>query len=88
METKKVGIREFRDNLSDYLLNSQGPVAITRHGDTVGTYVPVRRNRTEEQRIALREATDSLHKEMAAKGITEDDILKDFEEFRKRGRAA
>jgi hypothetical protein len=36
METTKVGIREFRDNLSTYLLESDVPVAITRHGDTVG----------------------------------------------------
>ncbi len=33
MEPVTVGIREFRGNLAAHLLESQGPVAITRHGD-------------------------------------------------------
>ena len=36
METLKVGIREFREKLASYLLESNKPLAITRHGDTVG----------------------------------------------------
>ena len=39
MQTTKVGIREFRKNLADYL-ESKTPVAITRHGTTIGIYVP------------------------------------------------
>jgi PHD/YefM family antitoxin component YafN of YafNO toxin-antitoxin module len=34
MGTVSVGIREFRDNLTTYI-DSESPVAITRHGDTV-----------------------------------------------------
>jgi PHD/YefM family antitoxin component YafN of YafNO toxin-antitoxin module len=34
MATQSVGIREFRDKLATYLLESDGPLAITRHGDT------------------------------------------------------
>ena len=34
MQTTKVGIREFRENLADYL-ESKTPVAITRHGATI-----------------------------------------------------
>ena len=41
METPKVGIREFRENLATYL-ESTTPVAITRHGATIGVYVPTR----------------------------------------------
>jgi len=43
METLKIGIREFWDNLASYLLETEVPVAITRHGDTVGYYIPARR---------------------------------------------
>jgi hypothetical protein len=43
----KVGIREFREKLANYLLESDVPVAITRHADTVGYYIPARRKRTE-----------------------------------------
>ena len=39
MEATKVGIREFRENLSTYL-ESKTPVAITRHGATIGIYLP------------------------------------------------
>src|SRR5579862_8169365 len=41
MQTTKVGIREFRENLSSYL-ESKTPVAITRHGATIGIYVPTK----------------------------------------------
>ena len=41
MQTTKVGIREFRENLADYL-ESKTPVAITRHGATIGIYVPTK----------------------------------------------
>ena len=38
--TPALGIREFREKLASYLLESDVPVAITRHGDTVGHYIP------------------------------------------------
>src|SRR5271169_4914398 len=50
MGAQSVGIREFRDNLATYLLESDGPVAITRHGDTIGYYLPRRRKRTEAEK--------------------------------------
>ena len=56
METLKVGIREFREKLANYLLQTDKPVAITRHGDTVGYYLPARRKRSESERAALKEA--------------------------------
>jgi hypothetical protein len=40
METQRVGIREFRDKLATYLLESDKALAITRHGDTIGYYLP------------------------------------------------
>ena len=46
MESERVGIREFRENLARYI-ESAIPVAITRHGETVGFYVPARRNRSQ-----------------------------------------
>jgi len=42
METLKVGIRESREKLASYLLHSDKPLALTRHGDTVGYYPPAR----------------------------------------------
>ena len=60
MEPVRVGIREFRENLATYLLESSSPVAITRHGDTIGYYIPARRTRSEGDRLALKEAAGRL----------------------------
>jgi PHD/YefM family antitoxin component YafN of YafNO toxin-antitoxin module len=82
METLKVGIREFREKLATYLLQSDKPLAITRHGDTVGYYLPARRKRSEAERSALRQAAARLQDMLAAEGITEDEIITDFKRWR------
>lgn len=82
METLKVGIREFREKLANYLLQSDKPLAITRHGDTVGYYLPARRRRSEAERSALRQAAARLQEMLAAEGITEDEIIADFKRWR------
>ena len=82
METLKVGIREFREKLATYLLESDKPLAITRHGDTVGYYLPARRGRSEAERSALRQAAGRLQEMLAAEGITEDEVIADFRRWR------
>jgi PHD/YefM family antitoxin component YafN of YafNO toxin-antitoxin module len=82
METLKVGIREFREKLANYLLRSDKPLAITRHGDTVGYYLPARRKRSEAERSALRQAAARLQEMLAAEGLTEDEIIADFKRWR------
>jgi PHD/YefM family antitoxin component YafN of YafNO toxin-antitoxin module len=82
MEATKVGIREFRDKLATYLLEAETPIAITRHGDTVGFYIPARRKRTENDREALKEAAASMQAMLGGKGISEDEVLADFKRWR------
>ncbi len=82
MEAVKVGIRQFREKLASYLLESDAPVAITRHGDTIGYYIPARRKRSEAERSALREAAARLQKMLAAEGISEEEIVGDFKRWR------
>jgi len=82
MGTVKVGIREFREKLAAYLLESEAPVAITRHGDTVGYYIPARRKRSATERAALKEAAGRLQEMLRAEGISEEEILKDFKAWR------
>jgi len=100
MSTQSVGIREFRDNLAKYLLTARKPLTITRHGEIIGCYLPVKREpvltpvfhlpprkrRTQAQKKALEDARASLQKSMTAAGITEDDIVEDFKRFRKESR--
>ena len=84
METLKVGIREFRDKLATYVLESDAPVAITRHGDTVGYFLPARRKRTDADRAALEEAAAKWQAIMDAEGIDEDEVIADFKQRRKQ----
>jgi antitoxin (DNA-binding transcriptional repressor) of toxin-antitoxin stability system len=81
--TTKVGMREFRDNLATYLIESEAPIAITRHGDPVGLYIPTRRKPTDADWQAYLDTHARLQKTLRAKGLTEDDLIADFEEVRK-----
>ncbi len=70
--------------LATYVLGAEAPLAITRHGDTIGYFLPARRKRTEEEKAAFREAAARMQEEMARVGATEDQILEDFEEMRRQ----
>ena len=41
MKATKVGVREFRSGLAEYIASAT-PVAVTRHGQTVGYFIPTR----------------------------------------------
>jgi PHD/YefM family antitoxin component YafN of YafNO toxin-antitoxin module len=82
MPARKVGIREFREKLATFLLESDEPVAITRHGDTVGYYLPARPPRSHADREALKEAASRLQSLLTAQGISEDEIIRDFRRWR------
>jgi antitoxin (DNA-binding transcriptional repressor) of toxin-antitoxin stability system len=81
MQTAKVGIREFRENLASYI-ESSTPVAITRHGETVGFYVPAHRKRQQADLDALRKAGEQLDALIAAAGTGEEGLLEDFRKAR------
>ncbi|HMU86789.1 MAG TPA: DUF1778 domain-containing protein [Agitococcus sp.] len=40
MQAINVGMREFRANLPHYLLKMGEPIAVTRHGTTIGYFIP------------------------------------------------
>jgi hypothetical protein len=77
MDSITVGIREFRENLATYLLESEAPVA-TRDGETIGYFIPARRKRSEPERAALKEAAARFDALLAEKGLTEEEIVADF----------
>lgn len=81
METKSVGIREFRAGLAEFIDGKQ-PVAVTRHGQTVGFFIPTARP-SQVDLQALRDAADKLE---AVMSLSEDDVeaaVRDFEALRK-----
>jgi PHD/YefM family antitoxin component YafN of YafNO toxin-antitoxin module len=81
-ETLKVGIREFRDKLATYVLESDTPVAITRHGDTVGYFIPARRKRSETEKAAFQEAAARWQSVLDAAGVSEGEAIQDFKRWR------
>src|SRR3954464_3420885 len=86
MQTTRVGIREFRENLSSYL-ESSTPVAITRHGATIGIYVPTKPKPSQADLEALRLAGEKMQELIAAAGTTEDELMDDFKRLRRERRA-
>jgi antitoxin (DNA-binding transcriptional repressor) of toxin-antitoxin stability system len=86
MPTAKVGVREFRENLSGYL-EAAAPVAIMRHGKTLGFYVPAPQRPQEENLEALRRAGEQLDALIASSGVTEEELVKEFKALRKGRRA-
>lgn len=73
----KVGMREFRAHLPQYLFAAE-PVAITRHGETVGFYIPAHRQSLEIEVETLKQAALQLEKLLISKGISEEDLLAEY----------
>jgi len=48
----------------------------------VGYYLPARRQRTESERAALKEAAARLQEMLVAEGISEDEIIAEFKRWR------
>jgi hypothetical protein len=72
-------VLEFRENLSSYL-ESKTPVAITRHGATIGIYVPAKPKPSQADLEALRVASEKMQELIAAAGTTEEELIEDFKE--------
>jgi len=85
MEVTKIGIREFRENLATYL-ESKTPVAITRHGTTIGVYVPTQPKPSQADLEALRVAGEKMQELVAAAGTNEDELVADFKRHRRERR--
>ena len=82
MEATKVGIREFRADLAEYIAASS-PVAVTRHGQTVGYFIPVH-GQAEADLVALKKASQSLDKLLTARGVDVENIVANFKKTHKK----
>lgn len=81
MATTKVGIREFRAGLADYIA-SDTPVAVTRHGRTVGFFIPAKGDLSAEV-AALRTAAARLDELLDAEQVDADEVVEDFKAARR-----
>ena len=85
METVKIGIREFRENLAGYL-ESGTPLAITRHGETLGFYIPAQKRSRKAELEAMRAAAKDLDEMIASWGASEDGLVEEFKGIRRSAR--
>ena len=84
MPAIKVGVREFRERIASFL-ESDTPVAITRHGETLGIYVPTRSKHPKTADISeLRAAADRLSEALA--DVDEEELMAEFKHLRRRGK--
>jgi PHD/YefM family antitoxin component YafN of YafNO toxin-antitoxin module len=83
-EIASIGISEFRENLYKYTKENQEPLALTNHGETIGYYIPTQPQPQKKELESLRQAVTKLSNMLAEKGLSEDDIVADFQELRKQ----
>jgi antitoxin (DNA-binding transcriptional repressor) of toxin-antitoxin stability system len=86
METVKIGIREFRENLAGYI-ESGTPLAITRHGETLGFFIPAQKRSRKAELEAMRAAARDLDGMIASWGATEDELMDEYKAIRRSARA-
>ena len=85
METEKIGMREFRENLAGYL-ESGKPLAITRHGETLGFYIPAQKRSRKAEVEAMRAAAKDLDAMIATWGASEDELMEEYKQIRQASR--
>jgi hypothetical protein len=85
MEATKVGIREFRAGIAEFIASST-PVAVTRHGQTIGYFIPTH-GQAEADVASLKKASKTLDRLLAAKSVDEDAVVADFKAARKQAGA-
>jgi antitoxin (DNA-binding transcriptional repressor) of toxin-antitoxin stability system len=82
MEATKVGIREFRADLAEYIASSV-PVAVTRHGQTVGYFIPTQ-GQVDTDIAALKKASKTLEQMLAAQQVDIEAVVAEFKTVRKQ----
>ena len=81
-------VREFRDKATG-LLRSKDPILITRRGRVAGLYFPWPEGTLpiELKRDVFSILSNQVRREVKKKGLSEKEILEDFETWRKGRRA-
>lgn len=84
---KLMTVKEFRDKATK-ALKSKEPLIIMRRGEIAGIFFPVPLDTIpfEFKKDLFLTLTESIRKRLEAKGIKEEEVLEDFEEFRKARR--
>ena len=74
-----------RENLAGYL-EAGKPLAITRHGETLGFYIPARKKGRKAEVEAMRAAAKELDSMIAEWGASKDELMKEYQEILRASR--
>jgi len=85
MEATKVGIRQFRAGMAEFIASST-PVAVTRHGQTIGYFIPTH-GQSEADVASLKRASKTLDRLLASKSVDVDAVVTEFKTARKQAKA-
>jgi hypothetical protein len=85
METVKVGMREFRENLAGYL-EAGTALAIMRHGETLGFYIPAQKRSRKAELEGMRAAAKDLDEMIASWAVGEEELMQEYKEIRRTAR--
>ncbi len=75
---KRVGVREFRDHATSYLAGDE-VLAIERHGQPIGFYIPTRAGRRGDAGPALERLERTVQRVLAASGLSEEELSRLFD---------
>ncbi|NER53102.1 MAG: prevent-host-death protein [Symploca sp. SIO1A3] len=67
-------------------VENQDPIAVTSHGRHIGYYIPAKPSPKEADFEALRTASRLLEAMLKKSGVTEDEIVAEFDALRKQER--
>lgn len=82
MESEKIGIREFRENLAGYLEGGK-TLAITRQGETLGFFIPAQKRIRKAELETMRAAAKDLDAMIASWGASEEQLMREYKEIRR-----
>lgn len=82
---ERVGIRELRKNLPKYL-SGETPLEVVRHGQAIGYYFPIHQKDKLIEIAALKDIAKQVETLLQEKGLSEDEVLEEFQELRARDR--
>ena len=75
---KRVGVREFRDHATQYLGGDE-VVAVERHGQPIGFYIPTGASRKESFTQALERLEQTVQRMVEETGLSEDQLSRLFD---------
>jgi antitoxin (DNA-binding transcriptional repressor) of toxin-antitoxin stability system len=75
---KRVGVREFRDHATRYLAGDE-VLAIERHGNPIGFYIPAGSGRRERGAEAIERLERTIERVLSETGLTEEELSRLFD---------